>query len=51
MPCFDTVHSPPFSDDAFLAAQDETWVDLKRSREREECRGKLIRLGILTDEG
>ena len=41
---------PRFADDAFLAAQDETWRDLKRSREREECRSKLIRLGILQGE-
>jgi len=43
--------APPFSEEAFLAAQDETWKDLKRSRERDECREKLVRLGILTDGG
>ncbi len=40
--------APPFSDEDFLAVQDETWVDLKRSRERDECRSKLERLGLLS---
>jgi thymidylate synthase (FAD) len=31
----------------FLAVQDPSWVELKRCRERDECRDKLIRLGIL----
>jgi thymidylate synthase (FAD) len=31
----------------FLAAQDPTWVDIQRSRERDECRAKLVELGIL----
>jgi thymidylate synthase (FAD) len=31
----------------FLAAQDATWADLTRCRERDECRVKLVRLGIL----
>ncbi len=39
--------SPPFDEAAFLAAQDESWKDLKRCRERDECRDKLRRLGIL----
>ncbi len=34
----------------FLACQDETWLDLKRCRERDECREKLVRLGILSDQ-
>ncbi len=38
---------PPFSVDQFLAAQDDSWRDLKRSRERDECRAKLERLGIV----
>ncbi|QDT65907.1 FAD-dependent thymidylate synthase [Calycomorphotria hydatis] len=38
---------PPYSDEAFLQAQDPTWVDLKRSRERDECRAKLEKLGLL----
>jgi thymidylate synthase (FAD) len=35
------------SEDDFLAAQDKSWADLKRCRERDECRAKLARLGIL----
>jgi thymidylate synthase (FAD) len=31
----------------FLAVQDPGWVELARSRERDECREKLIRLGLL----
>lgn len=38
---------PPFSEADFLAVQDPTWKDLKRSRERNECLEKLIRLGIV----
>jgi len=38
---------PPFSDAAFMAVQDSTWVALNRSRERDECRSKLQRLGLL----
>lgn len=35
-------------DDAdFMAVQDPTWVDMARNRERDECREKLVRLGIL----
>lgn len=41
--------TPPLSDDDFLAAQDETWKDLKRCRERDECRAKLQKMGILAD--
>ena len=37
----------PWSEDAFLAAQDPSWKSLSRSREREECRSKLQRLGLL----
>jgi len=36
------------TEEDFLAVQDPTWVDLKRSRERDECRAKLVQLGILT---
>lgn len=39
--------APPFSDAAFMAAQDPTWVALTRSRERDECRSKLQHLGLL----
>jgi thymidylate synthase (FAD) len=38
---------PPFTDDAFLAAQDPAWANLRRCRERDECREKLVRLGLL----
>ncbi|MEZ6068169.1 MAG: FAD-dependent thymidylate synthase [Planctomycetaceae bacterium] len=41
--------SPPFSEELFLAAQDPSWSDLKRSRERDECRAKLVRLGLLSE--
>ncbi len=37
----------PYSEEAFLAAQDPTWQTLKRSRERDECRSKLVRLGLM----
>jgi thymidylate synthase (FAD) len=33
--------------DDFLAVQDPTWADLHRSRERDECRDKLLMLGLL----
>jgi thymidylate synthase (FAD) len=39
--------SPPFDEGLFLEVQDETWRELKRSRERDECAGKLQGLGIL----
>ena len=41
---------PAFSEDQFLAAQDETWKGLKRCRERNECREKLQQMGILAEE-
>ena len=31
----------PFSTEDFMSVQDETWVSLKRSRERSECQQKL----------
>ena len=37
----------PWSNEAFLAAQDPGWAALTRSRERDECLGKLVRLGLL----
>lgn len=40
---------PPFSEQAFLEAQDPTWANLKRSRERDECRSKLQRLGLVAE--
>ncbi len=35
----------------FLAVQDPTWVDIQRSRERDECRAKLVELGLLAQLG
>ncbi|MBN1909910.1 MAG: FAD-dependent thymidylate synthase [Pirellulales bacterium] len=40
----------PTDETGFLAAQDPAWVDLKRCRERDECRAKLVRLGLLRVE-
>jgi thymidylate synthase (FAD) len=40
----------PASHDEFLACQDPTWSGLARSRERDECREKLIRLGLVADD-
>ncbi len=37
----------PASDEAFLAAGDPTWAGLARCRERDECREKLVVLGLL----
>lgn len=44
-----TEHSllPPYDEAAFLQCQDEAWRSLNRSRERDECRSKLQRLGLL----
>ena len=39
--------SLPASHDEFLAAQDPGWVNLERSRERDECLAKLITLGLI----
>ena len=38
---------PPFAHEAFLAAQDVSWKELNRSRERDECEAKLRKLGLL----
>lgn len=35
------------TDEDFLAVQDPTWVNMKRNRERDECRAKLCALGLL----
>ena len=40
-------HAPPFDETAFLNAQDDTWRDLKRCRERDECRAKLAAMGVV----
>lgn len=37
----------PASEEDFLAAQDPGWRELTRCRDRDECREKLLRLGIL----
>jgi thymidylate synthase (FAD) len=37
----------PVGEEEFLTAQDPSWVGLSRSRERDECREKLERLGLL----
>src|SRR5690606_1669944 len=42
--------TPPFDESAFLECQDSAWKELSRSRERDECRSKLIRMGIMTAE-
>ena len=39
--------APPYSEEDFLAVQDETWRELTRSRERDECREKLAALGVV----
>ena len=41
--------APPFDEPAFLAAQDDSWKELQRSRERDECRAKLVRLGLVQE--
>ena len=40
---------PPegWSEADFLACQESSWVSQARSRERDECRSKLARLGLL----
>lgn len=40
---------PPYDEAAFLECQDPTWRELTRSRERDECRSKLTRMGLLAD--
>jgi len=37
----------PVENDLFLEAQAEQWVGLTRSRERDECREKLVQLGLV----
>lgn len=39
--------APPYSEADFLSVQDPTWQDLTRCRERDECRDKLIGLGLV----
>ena len=35
------------TEEDFLAAQDPSWREIARSRERDECRAKLIELGLI----
>jgi thymidylate synthase (FAD) len=35
----------------FMAVQDSTWAELSRCRERDECREKLVSLGLLESDG
>ena len=42
--------APTYGIDDFMAVQDPTWTDLTRCRERDECRDKLINLGLLRRE-
>ena len=37
----------PAEEADFLAAQDPSWSELSRCRERDECRAKLVQLGLL----
>lgn len=37
------------NEEDFLAVQDEAWRPQARNRERDECRAKLIRLGLLSE--
>jgi thymidylate synthase (FAD) len=38
----------PATEDDFLAAGDPSWKELARCRERDECREKLVQLGLLS---
>lgn len=40
----------PASLEDFLAVQDASWAEMKRCRERDECRDKLVQLGLLEPE-
>ena len=41
----------PASQAEFLAAQDPSWRDLARCRERDECLAKLVDLGLVAPQG
>lgn len=41
------AEAPPLGEADFLEVQDESWRELGRCRERDECREKLKRLGVL----
>jgi thymidylate synthase (FAD) len=45
------AQSLPAGEAEFLAAQDPSWADLERCRERDECRQKLLALGLLRSGG
>jgi thymidylate synthase (FAD) len=40
----------PAGEAEFLAAGDPTWAGLARCRERDECRAKLVRLGLVKED-
>jgi thymidylate synthase (FAD) len=42
--------APPYDAATFLDCQDDSWRELARCRERDECRSKLVELGLLRDE-
>jgi thymidylate synthase (FAD) len=39
---------PPYAESDFLQIQDSTWREMTRCRERDECRDKLVKLGLLS---
>jgi thymidylate synthase (FAD) len=39
----------PVDQQAFMAAQDASWTNLERCRERDECLGKLVSLGLVAE--
>lgn len=41
--------TPPYSEEDFMNAQYPDWKELKRSRERDECRAKLVQLGLVCE--
>jgi thymidylate synthase (FAD) len=40
----------PADEPRFLAAGDPSWAGLARCRERDECRAKLVRLGLVRED-
>lgn len=45
-----SVGTWPAGEAEFLAAQDPSWAELNRCRERDECRQKLIALGLVAGD-
>jgi len=41
--------APPYPEAVFLEAQDPSWKELTRSRERDECRARLSGFGLVGD--